>query len=119
MERRDFEGFGGVRLAADAFGSPDAPPVVLINHNGKNPNFGFVRPAKAYTLVDLFAGISRDDGGWDLGFYAKNVFDRHVELTRSVITPPVADFGPTGYDQVRATLPREIGVTLRYAFGSR
>ena len=91
----------------------------LINHNGKNPNFGFVRPAKAYTLVDLFAGISRDDGGWDLGFYAKNVFDRHVELTRSVITPPVADFGPTGYDQVRATLPREIGVTLRYAFGSR
>lgn len=91
----------------------------LVNHNGSNPNFGNDLPAKAYTLVDLFGGFTGGEGGWDIGFYAKNVFDRHIELTRNAITPPVADFGPTGYSLVRATLPREIGVTVRLAFGSR
>ena len=54
--------------------------------------------------------------------YAKNVFDEQVELSRftpvNTIYSPYA-VAPGGYDSVVMSLPREIGVTLRYAFGSR
>ncbi|PXA82838.1 flavin reductase [Nostoc sp. 3335mG] len=39
MERLDFEGFGGVRLAGDAFGSPDDPAVLLIPTAGQSRAF--------------------------------------------------------------------------------
>jgi flavin reductase (DIM6/NTAB) family NADH-FMN oxidoreductase RutF/pimeloyl-ACP methyl ester carboxylesterase len=39
VERRDFEGYGGVRLAGDAFGSQDAPPVLLIPTVGQTKEF--------------------------------------------------------------------------------
>lgn len=94
---------------------------------GKNPNFGNFpdaagnfRKAPAFTIVDLFAGVTGGDGAWDLGIYAKNVFDKNVELGR-VATPNIvyAPHGPGGYDAIRTNLPREVGVSLRYAFGSR
>ena len=97
-------------------------------YKGENPNYGNFKTAgsfrrtPAYAIVDLFAGLSGGKGAWDLGFYAKNVFDKQVELSR--VTPlnniysPYA-VAPAGYDQVRTSLPREIGVTLRYSFGSR
>jgi iron complex outermembrane recepter protein len=89
----------------------------LINHQGGNPNFGFDREAKAHTLVDLFAGLTGGDGAWDLGVYAKNVFNEKTELTRSAILP---EYGfNSGYSTLTATPQREFGVTLRYAFGSR
>jgi flavin reductase (DIM6/NTAB) family NADH-FMN oxidoreductase RutF/pimeloyl-ACP methyl ester carboxylesterase len=39
MDRREFEGYGGVRLVADAFGSQTAPPVVLIPSGGQAKEF--------------------------------------------------------------------------------
>lgn len=39
LERLDFEGFGGVRLAGDAFGSPDDPAVLLIPTAGQSRVF--------------------------------------------------------------------------------
>ncbi|TVV76647.1 alpha/beta fold hydrolase [Sphingomonas solaris] len=39
MERLEFEGFGGVRLVADAFGSPDNPAVVLLPSAGNVRDF--------------------------------------------------------------------------------
>lgn len=99
-----------------------------VNYQGRNPNFGnFTNngeslQTKAYALVDLFAGISAHDGSWDLGIYAKNAFNKTVELNRAVllnnIYPPYAA-AAVGYNNVGVNLPREIGVTLRYAFGSR
>lgn len=95
---------------------------------GDNPNYGNFKTAgvsrqtPAYAIVDLYAGLMGGKGAWDVGFYAKNVFDKQAELAR--ITPvnniysPYA-IAPGGYDQVRTTLPRELGVTVRYAFGSR
>ncbi len=102
-----------------------------LNYQGKNPNFGNFRSGTAltgfafkktpsYAVVDLFAGINGDKAGWDVGFYAKNVFDKQVELAR-VATPNsfYAGFGAApGYDVVRSSLPREIGVTARFSFGS-
>jgi iron complex outermembrane receptor protein len=94
-----------------------------MNYQGENPNYGNAVKTQAYALVDLFAGVSGNDGAWDLGFYAKNVFNKQVELARNSllnnIYPNYAG-APGGYYQARiTTLPRELGVTLRYAFGSR
>ncbi len=39
MERREFEGFGGLRIVADAFGAAEAPPVVLVHSGGQAKEF--------------------------------------------------------------------------------
>ncbi len=101
------------------------------NYQGNNPNYGNLavetntyKSAPAYGILDLFAGVSGGDGAWSLGAYAKNVFDKQVELSR-LVTPANIYVAseylriPTGYTQVNVSPPREIGVTLRYAFGSR
>ncbi|MFM9978802.1 MAG: TonB-dependent receptor domain-containing protein, partial [Sphingomonadaceae bacterium] len=99
-----------------------------LSYKGNNPNYGnfstagAFRATPAYAIVDLYAGLNGGHSAWTLGVYAKNVFDKQAELAR--ITPvnnvysPYA-IAPGGYDQVRTTLPRELGVTLRYAFGSK
>jgi iron complex outermembrane receptor protein len=96
-------------------------------HRGDNPNFGYVTSAKAYDLFDLFAGVRAEDGAWEITAYAKNLFNEKSELTRTQLTNNLlpaggsvsATFGPPGYFLVSSTTPREIGVQLRYAFGSR
>jgi iron complex outermembrane receptor protein len=99
-----------------------------IAYKGSNPNFGnyptagSFKETPAYAIVDLFAGVAGEKGVWDIGFYAKNVFDKEVELAR--ITPlnniyaPYAA-APGGYDQIRLSPPREIGIQARFTFGSR
>ena len=91
-----------------------------VNYQGKNPSFGnfptagVFRQTGSYAIVDLFAGVTGREGVWDLGFYAKNVFDKQVEIAR--VRTPNSVFplfaAPSGYDVVRSSLPREIGVTL-------
>ena len=98
-----------------------------VNHQGKNPNFGNFRTGTvskstpSYQIVDLFAGINGGDNAWDIGFYAKNVFDKQVEIARvRTINSVYPQFlAASGYDVVRMNLPREIGVTARFSFGSR
>ena len=72
-------------------------------------------------LVPQFAGVTGPKGSWDLGLYAKNAFDKQVELARvATINGVYTNFRALGgYDVVRTSLPREVGVKLRYAFGSR
>jgi flavin reductase (DIM6/NTAB) family NADH-FMN oxidoreductase RutF/pimeloyl-ACP methyl ester carboxylesterase len=41
MEKIDFSGYGGVRLAGSAFGSPDDPPVLLLPSLGQVRQFWF------------------------------------------------------------------------------
>lgn len=98
-----------------------------VNHQGKNPNFGNFRTGTtfkstpSYQIVDLFAGINGGDDAWNIGFYAKNVFDKQVEIARvATINSVYPGFSaPSGYDVIRSNLPREIGVTARFSFGSR
>jgi len=96
---------------------------LLVNHQGGNPNIGVSQTrAKAHRLVNLFAGLSAREGAWDLGFFAKNLFDVKIETTSNEIAAPFGLaplLGSTGFSQVRTTPPREMGVTLRFAFGSR
>ncbi len=98
-----------------------------VNYQGKNPNFGNFRTGTtfkstpSYQIVDLFAGLNGGDNAWNIGFYAKNVFDKQVEIARvATINSVYPGFSaPSGYDVVRSNLPREIGVTARFSFGSR
>lgn len=92
----------------------------IVDHRGHNPNYGVSDvPAKSYTLVDLFAGVTGPDGAWDIGGYVKNAFNVKRTLTQVGILPPVADFGPTGLSSVSTTHRREFGLTARYTFGSK
>lgn len=105
-----------------SIGSIDGYVRFNANYQGRNPNFSTsTRTTSPYAIVDLFAGIADHSGAWDIGAYAKNVFNRKIELTRSAqVNSLYAPFAVnTGYDVVTTTAPREIGVVLRYAFGSR
>ena len=100
-----------------------------LDFKGKNPNYGnFVNAAgvykstPSYAILDLFAGITGNRGAWNLGVFAKNVTNKQMEIQRvalqnNVYSPYAGLVG--GYDEVNVTLPREVGVLVRYAFGSR
>lgn len=79
----------------------------------------------AYALVNLYAGLRADDGAWDVGFYAKNLFDTDKVLSRGA-TAPVSGASVVGgvtpasrYRIISLTPQREIGLTARFAIGSR
>ena len=103
-------------------GAYDGYARLVTNFQGKNPNFNSTQATSSYALVDLFVGVTGDQGAWNLGLYSKNLFDRQVQLTTNdIVTGAGLDqlFGPTGYSNVTATLPREVGISARYAFGSK
>lgn len=101
-----------------------------LSYKGNNPNYGnfpdavtgAFKPTPAYAILDLYAGLTGEKNVWELGFYAKNVFDKQVELARTnVLNNVYAPFAvaPSGYNTVSASRPRELGISLRYSFGSR
>lgn len=106
----------------------------LVNFNSKSqgdPNNAF-DDVKAYALVNLYAGVRAPDRAWELTFYAKNLFDTVKVLTRSdplstsyqELQPPTfrttaATTVTSTYTEVTTTPPREFGVNLRVALGSR
>ena len=73
----------------------------------------------AYNLINLYAGISSEDGRWNAMLYVKNIADVD-EVTERPATP--SSFSVDGvstvstYRGVALTDPREIGVNLRYNF---
>lgn len=99
----------------------------LVVYNGKSlndPN-NTVDNIDAYAVVNLFAGLRGTDGSWDVGVYAKNLFDVERVLTRNsaayaqTIRMPGATNQVSTYRGVTYTPAREVGVTARFTFGSR
>ena len=97
-------------------------------YRGMNPNYGnfatagVSRTTPAYAILDLFAGLTGERDVWELGVFAKNVFDKQVELTRTNVLNNVYGpyaVAPSGYNTVNTSFPREFGVSLKFAFGSR
>ncbi|CAN7633720.1 TonB-dependent receptor [Phenylobacterium sp. LjRoot219] len=80
-----------------------------------------------YGLLNLYAGVRSNDGAWELAFFTKNALNHGQILDQGVDplrTGSVEGFfgaqtGASGYTTSRYTAPREVGVTIRYAFGSR
>ncbi|MFA7585218.1 MAG: TonB-dependent receptor [Novosphingobium sp.] len=108
--------------------STDAYLRGFVNYNGKSQNDpnNAIDDIKAYALVNLFLGIRDPDGAWDLGVYAKNVFDSRRVLTRNANAAVTgyrsllgASNGVTSYRSITYSAPREFGVHARMSFGSR
>jgi iron complex outermembrane receptor protein len=115
----------------------------LLNYFGKSQNdpANQLDDIKAYSLVNLYAGIRAPDGGWEIALYAKNIFDTERVLSRAanpatvgyqqlfrppnILPPPnntaitFGQNGVSGYRVITMTPPREVGITARFSFGSR
>lgn len=106
----------------------------LFNYYGasKNePNNAF-DDLDAYGLLNLYAGLRNPDGGWELNLYAKNVFNT-IKATRfdppastsyQELAPPtfrttVGKAFNSTYSNVQINAARELGISLRFAIGSR
>ena len=100
----------------------------LFNYYPQNkyvePNFA----APSYALLDLFLGVRSHDGSWEASVFARNVSNTSKELDQN---PQATTLGglvsqfptlnlPTNYFSVTQYTPRrEVGVNVRYAWGSR
>ena len=81
-----------------------------------------------YSLVNLYAGVRSQDGARELSLFAKNAFNTD-EITDQGVDqlqtgPTQRFFGAnvplnSGYVNSVSTREREVGVNVRYAFGSR
>ncbi len=76
---------------------------------------------KAYAPVNLFLGVHDADNGWEITAYSKNIFNVQRVLSRDLLAAQVSStFAiPSDYRAIRTTAPREFGIILHYAFGSR
>jgi iron complex outermembrane receptor protein len=87
---------------------------------------GFV--VNNYSLINLYAGVRSHDGAWEASLFVRNAF----ETKRATDISPVQDnlntslsqffpslARPSGYYTTILTPPREVGLSLRYAWGSR
>ncbi len=80
---------------------------------------------KAYALVNLYAGARSANGAWEIGMYVKNLFDVDRVLSRG-LNPAISGASVIGgsppistYRVITTNPTREVGVTARFAFGSR
>jgi iron complex outermembrane receptor protein len=86
-----------------------------------------------FGLLNLYGGVRSRDGGWEVALYAKNIFNTVKVLTADpaivgtsiqALQPPTFRTTQAGtinapYVRVTTNAPREFGINLRYAFGSR
>jgi iron complex outermembrane receptor protein len=110
----------------------------LVQYHGAtpvSPAFSPADHAHAYATADFYAGVRSPSSNWELTLFVKNLFDNHTRLPTyggniQAVTPgqsPAANYGPnpsagpfgSAYTYVGVVPPREFGVMLRYAFGSR
>lgn len=100
--------------------------------NERDPNNSYDE-VNAYGLLNLYAGVRSDDDAWEVALVAKNVTNTGevLELGGSAtatsyqrLLPPTfttteGSSLASPYMTARYTPPREIGLNVRYAFGSR
>ena len=102
----------------------------LATYYPRNPNAseGYVVPS--YAIANLYLGVRDPKGAWEGSLFVKNIGNRTVLLNRSQFQIQEqgglnAVFGSPGYYSGNGsggqliTAPMQIGVNLRYAFGSR
>ena len=86
----------------------------------------FINPndqVSAYALVDLYAGLRSPNNAWEASLFVKNLFNTDRVLSRgsSPLATSTSSAGTNTYNYlgISTTDPREVGVSLRFAFGSR
>ena len=68
----------------------------------------------AYQTVDLFLGIRSESQAWDVGIFARNLFDEDQIIRGN--SPGLHCREPTGYQAVDVVAPRLVGVRPSYNF---
>lgn len=96
----------------------------LLSYYPKNDRRNVSYTVPDYGLLNVFAGVRSADGAWDVNLFARNLTKTNVETSRDPDYTTAAGgiatfFGPSGYRWVTYTPPREVGVSVRYAFGVR
>ena len=96
----------------------------LLNYFDENPNQNENFVVDDYALLNLYAGIRAADGRWEVSVFGRNVTNtgKTVSLDSIEITSAggVGNFfRRSGYFFTEYTPPREVGVSVRYAFGAR
>jgi len=100
--------------------------------NDQNPYNRF-DSVDAYGVLNLYTGLRSPDGAWELSLFAKNVLneDQVIDRGQGPITTGYQRLLPPEYQTAegasiaspymttRLVAPREIGASIRYAFGSR
>jgi iron complex outermembrane receptor protein len=100
--------------------------LLTYNGNSQNDPSNAIDDVGDYTLLNLYLGLRDRDGAWEVTLYGKNITDTERVLRRDS-TPATLPYqigrtsvtGVTSYRRISMTEPREFGVQLRYAFGSR
>lgn len=101
----------------------------LVNYTPRNegdPN-NTNDDVSAYALANVYAGIRASDGSWELQAFAKNVFNTRRILSQGGAPLSSAIRTTAGgtinyvsdYYSVSVNSPREVGISLRLAIGSR
>jgi iron complex outermembrane recepter protein len=89
---------------------------------------GYVVPS--YAIANLYLGVGDPKSAWEASFFVKNLGDRTVLLNKSyfqiqqqgglnAIFGSPGYYGASGTGVGMVTSPMQIGLNLRYAFGSR
>jgi len=87
----------------------------LLNYQPENDNFATGFERDSFAILNLYAGVRSPDGRWDVTLWAKNALDDDTVLQLDS-EGVVAGFA-SGYRGVAVQPEREIGLSLRYAFG--
>jgi iron complex outermembrane receptor protein len=81
-----------------------------------------------YSLLNLYGGVRSHDGAWEVSLFARNVLNvqkaTDISTQQANINTSLATFfpqliRPTGYFETITTNPREVGINVHYAWGSR
>ncbi|MBU6267426.1 MAG: TonB-dependent receptor [Sphingomonadales bacterium] len=90
--------------------------------NSQNDPQNLYDDVRHYALSNLYLGVRAHDGSWEVTAYGKNLFNTFRVTDRSSLAATVGtNLGTkvSNYRVISVTDPREFGVTVRYAFGSR
>ena len=111
--------------AAPVFSGAEGFVRGLLQYSGNNPNdpsnpFDSV---SRYALLNLYLGLRSEDGRWEVSAFGKNVTNAQRTLSRSdapfTVGSVLGQTFASNYVSVSRTRPREFGLSVRYAFGSR
>ncbi|CAN7253102.1 TonB-dependent receptor [Phenylobacterium sp. LjRoot219] len=94
----------------------------LFTYYPENTRRSVAQVIDSYNLLNLYAGLRSDDGAWEVALFAKNAFKTEETLSRDAVAYTVSGNtlpGTSGYFGTTFTPRREVGVNVRYAFGSR
>jgi iron complex outermembrane receptor protein len=94
--------------------------------NEQDPN-NIYDNVDAYGLLNLYTGVRSNDGAWEVSLFARNLTETEEVTNRGSSAAATSYTTPTRvgasmaspYQTVSFTPPREFGIQLRYAFGSR